>query len=67
MYDNDQMTDSPELRELRDAVSGVAMPGPPPALRRSRAGAGRSAASGGPEPRDSLWAALSSLARWHWA
>jgi hypothetical protein len=30
MYDNDQMTDSPELRELRDCLSGVAVPGPPP-------------------------------------
>lgn len=30
MYDNDQMTDSPELRELRDALSGVEMPGQPP-------------------------------------
>ncbi len=30
MYDNDQMTDSPELRELRDSLSGVATPGPPP-------------------------------------
>ena len=30
MYDNDQMTDSPELRELRDALSGVGMPGHPP-------------------------------------
>ncbi len=29
MYDND-LSDSPELRELRDAVSGVATPGPPP-------------------------------------
>lgn len=30
MYDNDRMTDSPELRELRDSLSGVAVPGPPP-------------------------------------
>ena len=30
MYDNDQLTDSPELRELRDALSGVGMPGQPP-------------------------------------
>ncbi len=29
MYDND-LSDSPELRELRDAVSGVATSGPPP-------------------------------------
>jgi hypothetical protein len=29
MYDND-LTDSPELRELRDAVSRVATFGPPP-------------------------------------
>ncbi len=30
MYDNDQMTESPELRELRASLSGVATPGPPP-------------------------------------
>lgn len=30
MYDDDQMTDSPELRELRDSLSGVATPEPPP-------------------------------------
>ncbi len=30
MYDNDQMTDSAELRELRDSLSGVAMPERPP-------------------------------------
>ncbi len=30
MYDNDQMTDSPELQELRDAMSSVGMPGRPP-------------------------------------
>jgi hypothetical protein len=29
MHDSDQMTDSPELRELRDSLSNVAMPGPP--------------------------------------
>ena len=29
MYDIDQLTDSPELRELRDALSGVAIPEPP--------------------------------------
>jgi hypothetical protein len=30
VYDDDQMTDSPELRELRDALSGVGMPRRPP-------------------------------------
>ena len=29
MYDSDQMNDSAVLRELRDSLSGVAMPGPP--------------------------------------
>lgn len=45
MYDNDQMTDSPELQELRDVLSGIGMPERPPletikrrgrALRRRR-------------------------------
>ena len=30
MYEDDQLTDSPELQELRDSLSGVATPGPPP-------------------------------------
>jgi hypothetical protein len=30
MFDNDQMTDSAELRELRDSLAGVALPGRPP-------------------------------------
>lgn len=30
MFDNDQITDSPDLRELRDSLSGVAMPERPP-------------------------------------
>jgi hypothetical protein len=30
VYDNDQMTDSSELQELRDALSSVGMPGRPP-------------------------------------
>ena len=29
MYDNDQLSDSAVLRELRDSLSGVALPGPP--------------------------------------
>jgi hypothetical protein len=40
VYDNDQMTDSPELQELRDALSSVGMPGRPPLetiKRRGRA------------------------------
>jgi hypothetical protein len=30
MFDDDQVTKSPELRELRDSLGGIAMPGRPP-------------------------------------
>jgi hypothetical protein len=30
MFDNDQMTDRPELHALRDSLAGVALPGRPP-------------------------------------
>ncbi len=30
MFDNDEMTETPELRELRDSLNGVSMPGRPP-------------------------------------
>jgi hypothetical protein len=36
MFDNDQMTDSAELRELRESLTGVALP-EPPALEAIRA------------------------------
>src|SRR5436190_13016329 len=30
MFDDDQVTQSPELRELRDSLNGIAMPARPP-------------------------------------
>jgi len=30
MFDDDQLTETPELRELRDSLNGVAMPARPP-------------------------------------
>ena len=30
MFDDDQVTESPELRELRDSLNGIALPGRPP-------------------------------------
>ena len=56
MFDNDQMTESAELRALRDSVNAVAMP-ERRRSRRSWPGDGHTGGTGAPESRASSWPA----------
>ena len=54
MFDNDQMTQSAELRELRDTLNAVPVPERPPLESITSRGRAHTGGTGTPESRGSL-------------